>query len=179
MEQITAFLSVLSVWSSSLVTIFGALVVICKPFRKLIMRFINSNKKNEEAFERLENMIKNLENNFQSLRDDVQSVRDELKNEITLNQTANMESIVELRTHLQDRIEAVSEQAQTNERDRLKQTIFTYGNYARAKSPISSEEFRYLQQVFQKYTSLNGNDIAHDEFEFITHYYNNRLWENK
>lgn len=63
-----------------------------------------------------------------------------------------------------------------NERDRLKKIIFDFGNKARSKQHISGEDFRFLQQSFKKYTSLGGNDIAHDEYVFVEQYYNESKW---
>lgn len=64
-----------------------------------------------------------------------------------------------------------------NEKDRLKKIIFDFGNRARSKQQISGEDFRFLQQSFRKYTSLGGNDIAHDEYVFVEQYYNESKWE--
>ena len=80
---------------------------------------------------------------------------------------------------LSEKIEAVSENCDLNERDRLQQIIFNYGNFARRKQEISGEEFRFLQRAFKKYACLGGNDIAHDEYIFIENYYNNSGWEEK
>lgn len=72
------------------------------------------------------------------------------------------------------RMDKIEEDLIMNERDRLKHVMFEYGNRARKKDSIPGEEFRYLQQVFEKYTNLGGNDIAHDEYEFVRDYYNDQ-----
>jgi hypothetical protein len=71
-----------------------------------------------------------------------------------------------------ERMDKIEEDLVRNERDRLKHVIFEFGNRARKNDVIPGEEFRYLQQVFEKYTKLGGNDIAHDEYEFVRDYYN-------
>lgn len=70
------------------------------------------------------------------------------------------------------KMDIVGRKNDENEKDRLKSVIFGYGNMARRKQHISSEEFRYLQTQFEKYTKLGGNDIAHEEYEFVVDYYN-------
>lgn len=80
---------------------------------------------------------------------------------------------------LEKKIDAVSEENKSNERDRLRSEIFRFGNYARKHEVIAADEFRSLQRDFAKYTRLGGNDIAHDEYEFITDYYNNQRWRVK
>lgn len=77
---------------------------------------------------------------------------------------------------LSKKIDDVSSKVDANERDRLKKIIFDFGNRARSRNPISGEDFRFLQQSFKKYTSLGGNDIAHDEYVFVEQYYNESKW---
>lgn len=78
---------------------------------------------------------------------------------------------------LEQKIDDVSKANQANERDRLRSEIFRVGNAARHGEPISIEEFRSLQRDFEKYTNLGGNDIAHDEYEFVRDYFDNKRWE--
>lgn len=71
-----------------------------------------------------------------------------------------------------ERLDRIETEVNGNEKDRLKHVIFEYGNQCRRGCRLSGEEFRYLQQVFEKYTAKGGNDIAHDEYEFIKDVYN-------
>ena len=93
-----------------------------------------------------------------------------------------LEEIKGMRTELNavsEKCDKVSDKNDANERDRLKDVLFRYGNYARQGVVITGEEFRYIQKVFIKYTDLGGNDIAHDEYKFIEDYYNHRRWEER
>lgn len=78
-----------------------------------------------------------------------------------------------------DKCNEVSRKNDQNELDRLRDVLFRYGNLARAGNKITSEEFRYIQRVFQKYTSMGGNDIAHEEYMFIQEYYNHKRWTRR
>ena len=79
---------------------------------------------------------------------------------------------------MQQSISNVSEKVDDNERDRLRTEIFSYGNRARKGEEISGEEFRRLQEIFQKYEEkLHGNGIAREEFSYITSYYNESGWQ--
>ncbi len=95
------------------------------------------------------------------MMDEIIGVRDEL--------CAKIEGV-------KDSINDVSQKVDENEMDRIRSEIFKYGNYARKGEKISGEEFRRLQEVFDKYEHLGGNGIAHDEFRFITNYYNTSGW---
>lgn len=74
------------------------------------------------------------------------------------------------------RLDTIEKEVVGNERDRLKHVIFEFGNRARKKDSISGEEFRYLGEVFEKYSDepINGNGIAHDEYVYIKDYYNSQ-----
>lgn len=85
-----------------------------------------------------------MQNNFDSMKSDMIELRNEMKKEISDNEAADIQRF----DNVKMQIDEVVKKVQLNERDRLKQTIFSYGNYARDKRPISGEEFRYLQQVF-------------------------------
>lgn len=80
---------------------------------------------------------------------------------------------------LDGKIDSVSEKADDNEKDRLRSELFRYGNYARKGAVITSEEYRLIQRMYTKYEKLGGNDIAHDEYEFIRDYYNSGCKQKK
>ena len=78
------------------------------------------------------------------------------------------------------KIECVSNKVDDNERGRLRQEIFNYGNKARKRERIDGEHFRYLQDCYHKYhEELEGNSIAMDEYLFVERYYNSSGWEDK
>lgn len=59
-----------------------------------------------------------------------------------------------------------------NESDRLRGEIFNCGNRCRRGIPLSLEEYRYIQEVYKKYSEkLRCNGIGKEEYEFITRYY--------
>ncbi len=59
-----------------------------------------------------------------------------------------------------------------NESDRLRGELFACGNRCRRGIPLSLEEFRYIQEVYQKYSEkLHCNSIGSDEYHFIKEYY--------
>lgn len=66
----------------------------------------------------------------------------------------------------------VKNQNDQNEKDRLRDIIFRYGNYARRGTHISSEQFRNLQRNYVKYRKLGGNDIGQQEYKMTAEYYN-------
>lgn len=86
----------------------------------------------------------------------------------------NLKTIMDADVSHTLRLDRMEGEISANERDRLKHIIFEYGNRVRRKECLSGEEFRYLQQVFEKYTSLDGNGIAHDEYELIRDCYNDQ-----
>lgn len=136
-------MTTISTYAVNITTIGAAAALICKPFRKLIVKI------------------------WRKIAGERKNISDEVGDKIDA-----------MEQRLTALIDTISEKCDTNERDRLKQIIFSYGNYARKRQKISSEEFRYLQQCFEKYTNLGGNDIAHSEFDFVTDYYNRQGWRD-
>ena len=59
-----------------------------------------------------------------------------------------------------------------NERDRLKGELFNYGNKCRRGKALTLEEFRYIQEVYQKYScTLHCNHNGTEEYEYIRNYF--------
>lgn len=64
-----------------------------------------------------------------------------------------------------------------NEKDRLSDSIFRLGFYARQGQQISDREFMQLQDNFTKYHDLlGGNGRVAEEYNFIRDYFNNKGW---
>lgn len=78
---------------------------------------------------------------------------------------------------LDKKIDRVEQSNAENEKDRLKDEIFRTGNLCRRGAVLTGEEFRNLQANFDKYTKLGGNSIAHDEYIYVSDYYNRQLWK--
>lgn len=60
-----------------------------------------------------------------------------------------------------------------NEKDRLKGELFNCGNRCRRNIPLPLEEYRYIQEVYQKYSDeLHCNHNGTEEYEYIRDYFN-------
>lgn len=60
-----------------------------------------------------------------------------------------------------------------NEKDRLKGELFNCGNRCRRGIPLQLEEYRYIQEVYQKYSDeLHCNHNGTEEYNFIRDYFN-------
>ena len=151
LNNIVQVLSVFSTMAVSLTAILALLSTVSKPVRKALAWIIKRFWGNKDKNEMLMKEIKNVENTLSTKIDGI-------------------------RTELSQKIDAVSNNADTYERKRLKDKIFEYGNRARHGDVISGEDFRNLQEVFADYANLGGNSIAHDEMNYITFYYNNSGW---
>lgn len=151
LDQIVHVLSVFSTMAVSLTAIITFLSFIFKPVRKcigwLFKKIYGGKDKNEELMKE----IKNVETTLSTKIDNFQS-------------------------ELSKKIDNVSTKADTYEKKRLRDVIFSYGNRARRGEVISGEDFRNIQEVYSDYASLGGNSIAHQEMNFITDYYNNNGW---
>lgn len=151
MNEIVSVLSVFSTMAVSLAAILGLLSTVFKPVRKAIVWLFKHFWGHKDRNEVLMKEIRNVESSLSTKIDD-------------------------FRAELSGKIDDVSNKADTYERKRLKDTIFEYGNRARHGDVISGEDFRNLQEVYEDYTRLGGNSIAHDEMNYITFYYNNSGW---
>lgn len=78
---------------------------------------------------------------------------------------------------LTKKINDVSEKCDDNERERLRNVIFSYSRRIPYKEYISGEEIADLKSVYQRYANLNGNGQGHDEYNRIINYYNEKGWE--
>lgn len=77
-------------------------------------------------------------------------------------------------------IESMHESIDTNEKDRIRNAVFAYGRIARAHGHITTEEWRYLQDLYYKYhNELNGNGQVTEEYEFIKGYYYSQFENGK
>lgn len=83
------------------------------------------------------------------------------------------EMIVKRFNELEDRI-------LENEADRLRDVLFDCGNKCRRGLRLDGESYRHIQQVYKKYSEvLKQNGEGHDEYVFITDYYNNQNLNKK
>ena len=99
--------------------------------------------------------------------------KDEEKNEI-------LAEIKEFESRINKKVDGIIEKVDDNERDRLKQIIFDFGNRARRHEKISGEDFRNLQSCYHKYHDvLKGNGAGQEEYKFVEHYYNESGWEKE
>lgn len=86
---------------------------------------------------------------------------DEKINKLTIICEQNAKSIKELKLMIF-----------ANESDRSRGELFNCGNRCRRGIPLSLEEYRYIQEVYKKYSEkLHCNGIGKEEYEFISRYY--------
>lgn len=164
MEKVTSVLSTFAAWATSITVIVAGLSVVFKPVRNFfvwLFKLLFGNKENEILKE-----LREFEGRIDKKIEGVSSKVDE--------------KIDALSDKVDQKIKTVTEKVDENERGRLRQEIFNYGNKARNHEKIDGEHFRYLQECFHKYhDELDGNSIAMDEYIFTEKYYNNRGWEDK
>ena len=81
---------------------------------------------------------------------------------------------------LQQEIEDLHENMNDNERDRIRSEIFKYGRIARTHNPISTEEWRHIQDIYYKYhNKLKGNGQITEEYLVIKEFYESQYKDNK
>lgn len=80
---------------------------------------------------------------------------------------------------LAEAIKGIRQDMNTNECDRIRAEIFNYGRIARNHHPISTEEWRHIQDIYYKYHEvLHGNGQVTEEYEFIKGYYYSQFESN-
>lgn len=147
LDKISSTAAAIAAIAGSVTIIMTAIATTSETFRKTVASVFGG------IFRRKRNDMKQLIDDITSLSSKIDSL------DTKIDEVASKVGVVEQKND-------------ENEKDRLKSVIFSYGNMARRKQHISSEEFRYLQTQFEKYTKLGGNDIAHEEYEFVVDYYN-------
>ena len=164
MDKVTQALSTFAAWATSIGIICTALSAVFKPVRNFfvwLFRVVFGNKENEVLKE-----LKSFEGRIDKKIEGISSKVDQ--------------KIDALSDKMDKKIEGVSNKVDDNERGRLRQEIFNYGNKARKHERIDGEHFRYLQDCYHKYhDELEGNSIAMDEYMFVERYYNSSGWEDK
>lgn len=100
----------------------------------------------------------------------MQSIADKLDNFET--RFDNIEYKVD---NLEGKVDKLEKRVLENEADRLRDVLFSCGNACRRKVPLDGESYRHIQDVYKKYSeTLHQNGAGHDEYEFITNYYNSQ-----
>lgn len=125
---------------------------IATPISTLIKKHKEKRKREEEMF----NAVQTILIEVQELKD-----KDNEKND----HFAKIDS----------KLDSLSEKVLENETDRLRDVLFDWGNRCRRKEYLSGENYRHIQDVYTKYSQeLKMNGSGHDEYEFITQYYNSQ-----
>ena len=69
-------------------------------------------------------------------------------------------------------IQGVEDSIRINEKDRIRNIIFSYGRVARSHGHITTDEWRYIQDLYYKYhNDLGGNGQVTEEYDFVKGYY--------
>lgn len=162
MEKVTEILSTFAAWATSIGVILTTLSIVFKPVREFfvwLFKILFGNRENE-IIKELKNFESRIDKKIEGVSTNVDKKIDDLSGKVN------------------KKIEEIAEKVDENERGRLRQEIFNYGNKARRHEKIDGEHFRYLQECFHKYhDELKGNSIAMDEYLFTEKYYNENGWE--
>lgn len=75
---------------------------------------------------------------------------------------------------IDEKLDKLGDRILENEADRLRDVLFSCGNACRRGEYLDTDDYRHIQSVFYKYTSLGQNGAGHDEYNFITEYYNSQ-----
>lgn len=151
----------LSSYAVAFTAIMGALALVIKPLRKWLAKLLG--QRHDKIIAKLD-VLETKVDRLSARMDETSGKVDILSEKV--DETA-------------ERVRAVEAKADQNERDRLKDEIFRFGNIARQRRHISSEEFRNLGENYEKYKALGGNHLAEDEYNYTRDYYNRRGWEEE
>lgn len=132
---------------------------IATPISTLIKKHKEKIKKEEEKEKQNQEMF----NAVQTILIEVQELKDKDK-----EKNLHFEKI-------DSKLDDLSARVLENEADRLRDVLFDWGNRCRRKEYLSGENYRHIQDVYTKYSQeLKMNGSGHDEYEFITQYYNSQ-----
>lgn len=96
-----------------------------------------------------------------------------VKKVITITHKDKIDEMSKELGDLKEKMSEIMQMLFENEKDRLKGELFNCGNRCRRNIPLTLEEFRYIQDVYQKYNSqLHCNHNGTEEYEFIRDYFN-------
>lgn len=99
-----------------------------------------------------------------------------LKDDLAKNMRRDEEMHSHVKQQLEDhhrKLALLKQDIDENEKDRIRQIIFHYGAIVREGRQMSVEEFRYVQDIYYKYTGpLNGNGKVSEEYKLISDYFN-------
>lgn len=98
---------------------------------------------------------------------------------VWLNRLSNKEVLDKIEevkkdvSSLHDQVTILDEKVDTNERDRIRNEILTFGNRLREGKKYSKDAFKHIQEIYYKYhEELHGNGLVTDEYEYIMSVYN-------
>lgn len=96
-----------------------------------------------------------------------------VKKVITITHKEKIDELSKELCDLKEQMSEIMRMLFENEKDRLKGELFNCGNRCRRNIPLTLEEYRYIQDVYQKYNSqLHCNHNGTEEYEFIRDYFN-------
>ena len=163
MEVVDIFKTISSIVGGilSLGTLCG---IVIKPLRNAIIRKIkqwSAKDEHDKEIQKQKQIIQQQGDAIKKEEEAIQDIKDALNN------------LVEIVSELSNRIFK-------NEADRLRSELFNCGNRCRRGIPLSGEEFRYVQGVFQKYSEeLHENSIGEEEYNFIKDYFNSKINQDR
>lgn len=148
---------------TTLILILGVLATIVEKSEKIktpIQTIIKNRRAKQQA-------IIDREERKESMMQSMLSKLDNLENKVD-----KLECKVD---KLEGKVDKLEDRVLENEADRLRDVLFTCGNACRRKVPLDGESYRHIQDVYKKYSeTLHQNGAGHDEYEFITKYYNSQ-----
>lgn len=155
---------------TTLILILGVLATIVEKSEKIktpIQTIIKNRRARKQAIIDREERKESMMQSMLSKLDNLESKVDKLEGKVD-----KLEGKVD---KLEGKVDKLEDRVLENEADRLRDVLFTCGNACRRKVPLDGESYRHIQDVYKKYSeTLHQNGAGHDEYEFITKYYNSQ-----
>jgi len=130
----------------------GLIVLIFKPIRTKISRYIKEKTTEDEVSKQRTEILKKIP---------------EIYDKLDIMADQNLEII--------NRVSQLEEQVVTNEQDRLRSELYDCGNRCRRGMMLYPEEYEHVREIYQKYSEvLKCNHLGTLEYEYITRFYNNQ-----
>ena len=105
----------------------------------------------------------------------IQKSQNTQRDETISNMDKKIDTLLENNKKLEARLTRVEKNVLDNEADRIRAELFDCGNRCRRGIRLHPEEMEHVRAIYHKYKHiLNQNHEGDNEFDFITHYYNNQ-----
>lgn len=129
-------------------------------------------QRNDLGIAALEEKAEQTSKEMRELHEETRNTIDKVKDAMKAFDDIQDEKMAQQFANISSAMEKITLAIQENEKDRLRDQIYTAADRARHGEHITGEYYSRIRETFTKYTDMGGNSGARQEYQFFCEYYN-------